>query len=320
MPREIQLILNESEITAGTRGASLGPNAVKIAAWKKQSSFFAQFDNQLVIANNEQLLNKPPKYPFAKRIEGLIEVFGELDKCLSQTFSNGDFPLVIAGDHGSAGGTVAAIKNNYPDKKLGVVWIDAHGDLHTPYTTPSGNMHGMPLATALALDNLDSKINEPNPDVVGLWNDLKNFGGQSPKILPENLVFIAVRDTETPEDNLIESLNIRNFKVEEVRQKGNATIVAEVLDKLKDCDMIYISFDVDSMDPHIVSHGTGTPVDNGLTPEQAREIMIGLINSEKVVCLEFVEINPCLDEKKNKMAEVAFDLLEEITLVIQKQL
>ena len=320
MSRKIQLILNESEITAGTRGASLGPNAVKIAAWKKQSSFFDQFDTQLVVANNEALLNKVPKYPFAKRIEGLIEVFGELDKHISQTFSNNDFPLVIAGDHGSAGGTIAAIKKNFPNKKLGVVWIDAHGDLHTPYTTPSGNMHGMPLATALALDNLDSKINEPNPDVVDLWNELKNFGGLSPKITPDNLVFISVRDTETPEDNLIASLNIRNYKVDEVNSKGTQVVVAEVLEKLKDCDMIYISFDVDSMDPQIVSHGTGTPVDNGLTPEQSKEIMIGLINSGKVACLEFVEINPCLDEKKNKMAEVAFDLLEEITPVIQNNI
>ena len=320
MTRKIQLILNESEITAGTRGASLGPNAVKIAAWKKQSNYFSKFENQLVIRNNEVLLNKPPQFPFAKRIEGLVEVFEQLDTHISNTFSANNFPLLIAGDHGSAGGTIAAIKNHFPTKRLGVVWIDAHGDLHTPYTTPSGNMHGMPLATALAVDNLDSKINEPKADVSGYWNKLKEFGGLSPKIQPEDLVFIAVRDTEKPEDLLIESLGIRNFEVAEVNEKGTDVIVQEVLHQLSACDFIYVSFDVDSMDPKLVSHGTGTPVDNGLTPEQALQIMTGIILSGKLVCLEFVEINPCLDEKKNKMAEVAFDLLEQITPYIEQQL
>lgn len=318
MARKIQLIINESEVTAGTRGASLGPGAVKVAAWKKESDFFSQFTNQYSIKNNEELLNKPPLYPFAKRIEGLTEVFEQLDTIVKSTYEKGDFPLIIAGDHGSAGGTIAAIKNSHPGKRLGVVWIDAHGDLHTPYTTPSGNMHGMPLATALATDNLDAQINEPKEDVKDLWDNLKNFGGISPKIQPEDLVFIAVRDTEEPEDLLMKKLGIRNITVGEVRTSGVDHVVDEVLEKLTNCDLIYISFDVDSMDPKIVSHGTGTPVDNGLTPEEAEGIMTGLIKSDKLCCLEFVEINPCLDEKKNKMAEVAFDLLERLVPIIKK--
>src|SRR5690606_30318921 len=144
------------------------------------------------------------------------------------------------------------------------------------------------------------------------------FGGISPKIQPEDLVFIAVRDTEEPEDLLMENLGIRNITVEEVRKSGVDHVVDEVLEKLKDCDLVYVSFDVDSMDPKIVSHGTGTPVDSGLTPEEAEGIMTGLIKSDKLCCLEFVEINPCLDEKKNKMAEVAFDLLERLVPVIKK--
>lgn len=320
MAQNIQLILNESEVTAGTRGASLGPNALKIAAWKKQSQYFAQFERSFVIHNNEGLLNKPPKYPFAKRIEGLTQVFHELNQYITSTLQNGDFPLIIAGDHGSAGGTIAALKLNNPTKRLGVVWIDAHGDLHTPYTTPSGNMHGMPLATALGVDNMECQINQPKNDVVGLWNGLKEFGGVAPKINADDLVFIAVRDTEAPEDALMEKLAIKNFSVEEVNEKGTDLVVQETLHLLADCDMIYVSFDVDSMDPNVVSHGTGTPVDNGLMPEQAHDLMAGLIRSGKLACLEFVEINPCLDEKKNVMAEVAFDLLESLTPIIKEQL
>jgi arginase len=320
MARKIQLILNESEVTAGTRGASLGPKAVKVAAWKKQSSYFAQFENCIEIENNETLLNNPIRYPFSKRIHGLVSVFAKLNVEIEKIIVADDFPLIIAADHGSAGGTIAALKTAMPSKKIGVVWIDAHGDLHTPFTTPSGNMHGMPLATALGVDNVKCAINEPSQESLRYWNDIKNFGGISPKINPEDLVFIAVRDTEEPEDKLMEELQLRNFKVDEVRRKGVDTIVKEVLQKVNHCDVIYISFDVDSMDPDIVSYGTGTPVANGLTPEESKQIMAGLINSGKVCCLEFVEINPCLDEKKNKMAEVAFELLEELTPLIQANL
>jgi arginase len=181
-------------------------------------------------------------------------------------------------------------------------------------------MHGMPLATALGVDNIECQINQPKNDVVGLWNGLKEFGGVAPKINADDLVFIAVRDTEAPEDALMEKLAIKNFSVEEVNEKGTDLVVQETLDLLADCDMIYVSFDVDSMDPNVVSHGTGTPVDNGLMPEQAHDLMAGLIRSGKLACLEFVEINPCLDEKKNVMAEVAFDLLESLTPIIKEQL
>jgi arginase len=112
---------------------------------------------------------------------------------------------------------------------------------------------------------------------------------------------------------------IRNVKVEEVRQKGVDQIVNETAAYLSACDMIYVSFDVDSMDPDLTSYGTGTPVKNGLTIEEARSLLVQFTQDTKTVCLEFVEVNPCLDNKKNKMAEIAFDLIQSVDEVLEKK-
>jgi arginase len=316
MPRNIQLIFNKSEITAGTRGASLGPEAIVTAARKKENDFFGRFP---ITHINDQnfLLDQTTEHQFAKRIDGLVSIYQELNQTISKTLQENKFPFVIASDHGSAGGTIAGIKSAFPSKRLGVVWIDAHGDLHSPYTTPSGNIHGMPLSTALNEDNLPSKSNEVPEKTSALWNELKNIGGITPKIFPQDLIFIAVRDTEQQEDNLIKRFGIKNYTVDEVNEQGEDKIVNSILNQLSTCDMIYISFDVDSMDPKLTSHGTGTPVDNGLSPNQAINIMNQLIQSKKVVCVEVVEVNPCLDEKTNKMAETAFEIIENIVITIE---
>jgi len=315
--KDIQLIINSSEITAGTRGASLGPDAVITAARKKGSFFFGDYPI-MRIQDENQMLDDEVKYPYAKRIQGLVQVFERISTAVKLTLDNGMFPYVLASDHGSAGGTIAGIKAAFPNKRLGVIWIDAHGDLHTPYTTPSGNMHGMPLATALGDDNLECKSNDPNEDIIQYWTKLKNTGVEGAKIRPEDLVFIGVRDTEEQEDAIIKRLGITNHKVESVRSEGTQAIIQKCLDQLHDCDMIYVSFDVDSMDPELTSYGTGTPVANGITPEEAKEFLCAFGEEEKLVCMEFVEVNPCLDNKQNRMAEITFDLFEAAANSIKK--
>ena len=317
MKRDIEILINKSEITAGTRGASLGPEAVMTVARKNNNHFFSKFPIRHVQHMNH-LLDTSVKFPYAKRIEGLVQVFKSVSSNVEELLNQQKFPLIIASDHGSAGGTMAGIKAAHPNKRLGVVWIDAHGDLHTPYTTPSGNMHGMPLATALGEDNLPCKSNEIGADEKRMWDELKNTGIDGAKLAPEDLVFISVRDTEAQEDAMIERLNITNHKVEELRRSGKEEILRRTVEQLNDCDIIYVSFDVDSMDPSETSHGTGTPVDNGLMPEEATYFMTELAKLDKLVCMEFVEVNPCLDEKINKMAEVTFDVLEATTIELEK--
>jgi arginase len=311
MYKDITFIINPSEITAGTRGASLGPYAVITEARKIKNQLFGKYPIQTLTDCN-YLLDHDTKFTYAKNAEGLIKVYEAVSDALATVYSQKRFPFVFAGDHGSAGGTIAGIKKQFPDKRLGVVWIDAHGDIHSPYTTPSGNMHGMPVATALSEDNIQNQRNKLSEEESVIWNELKNLHGISPKVSTQDLVYVAVRDVEEEEIELINRLQIRSVSVEEVRKNGVNTIVNEITSKLDSCDLIYISFDVDSMDPEFTSHGTGTPVENGLKPEEAYGIMDGLLKTNKVACLEFVEINPCLDEKKNKMAEVAFDMANRL--------
>lgn len=315
----IKLIENQSEIAAGTRGSSLGVGALKMVSRTFQDGFFGNYEI-VNIENENDLLDYPTQFNFAKRIDGLLKVYQRTNTVLVDTFKENKFPLILSADHACAGGTIAGVKSAFPDKRIGVVWIDAHADIHTPYTTPSGNIHGMPLATALGEDNLESKINNISEETKSYWNQLKNIGGISPKVNSEDVVFISVRDTEKPEDDYIEKNKIKNYSVDEVRSKSKEVVTKEILERLADCDIIYISFDVDSMDSILVSKGTGTPVENGLSADEADYFMTAFAKVEKVKCIEFVEINPCLDNKINFMAETAYDILKNVANELNKRL
>ncbi|MBP9849775.1 MAG: arginase [Flavobacterium sp.] len=314
----VTFLINKSEITAGTRGASLGPDAIITAARKRGSFIFGE--NTIdKIQNVNSFLDKQTNFPFAKRIDGLLAIYEELNTKIATILKGNTFPIILAADHGSAGGTIAGIKSAFPDKRLGAVWIDAHADIHTPYTTPSGNMHGMPLASVMNIDNLDCKINDIDSETEMLWNQLKNVGNTLQKIHPDDVVYVAVRDTEEQEEAVINQYGMKWFTVDDVRTKGVQAIVNGIQERLKDCDLIYVTFDVDSMDPDLTSHGTGTPVPNGITPQEAKELMMALSQNPKTVCVEIVEVNPCLDEKENTMAEVTLDILEAVTDVIKNK-
>lgn len=316
--KELSIIEIRSEIGAGTRGASLGPDAIKVAAWNQGDDLFYRIKPQHVLTENH-LLNKPIETPYGKRILGLVRIYERVCKAVAVESEKEKFVLVMAGDHSTAGGTIAGLKKAHPDKRLGVIWIDAHADLHSPYSTPSGNLHGMPLGTALGNDNMENCINSPKEETKQGWEKLKNVGTPAPKIIPSDLVFIGVRDTEKAENDVIANSNIRNVKVEEVQKKGTLQVVKETMEYLSACDLIYVSFDVDSMDPSI-SMGTGTPVPGGLSVEEAYDLCAGFVAENKVRCFEVVEVNPCLDDKINKMAETAFYIVKGVVETVQKKI
>ncbi len=305
--RNIKILEVNSEIGAGTRGASLGVDAIKIAALDFMSSFFVNFPSEK-IQNENRLLYEPVESPYAKRIQGVLTIYERVAEAVQKTLSSGLFPVVLAGDHSSAGGTIAGIKMAKPKSRLGVIWIDAHADMHTPYTTPSGNMHGMPLAASLNEDNLECGVHNPDDKTVDLWNKLKNIGDISPKINPQDIVFIALRDYEKEEEHLLKKHNIKMIPVQEVRKKGIVSIVRQTILHLSDCDDIYVSFDVDSLDSSI-SRGTGTPVSNGLKEREAEDMIAAFMQNHKICCFEITEVNPTLD-KENLMAEIAFNVLQ----------
>ena len=311
--KNIKIIEVPSEIGAGTRGASLGIDAVKIAALDFMSNFFVHFPSEKIEVENN-LLFEPIKSPYAKRIQGVLTMYERISKSVSESIKGGFFPVVLSGDHSNAGGTIAGIKMAKPKSKLGVIWIDAHADLHTPYTTPTGNMHGMPLSTAIADDNLESSVHELDEKTANMWNQLKNIGKIPQKVLPEDIVFVALRDFEKEEKHLIEKHGMKVITTAEVRRNGAESVSRKVLRHLSDCTDIYVSFDVDSLDAAI-SRGTGTPVSNGLKEREAEDLISKFMQNRKICCFEITEVNPTLD-KENLMAEIAFNILQRSVNVL----
>lgn len=308
--RELRIIEVRSEIGAGTRGASLGIDAIKIAALDFGSRYFKKYKS-IEIPNENHLLLESVGNQYAKRISGVLTMVERIAEEVSKTLKNQEFPILLAGDHSCAAGTISGIRKAFPKKRLGVIWIDAHADIHSPYTTPSGNLHGMPLAIVLDEDNLDSKINKPDPETINYWYQLKNVGNIAPKIKYSDLVYIAMREDEPSEQYLLKKHKVKNFSTLEIRKRGVERVAINALKYLDHCDMIYVSFDVDSMDSSI-SKGTGTPAPNGISEREAGNLVARLMTSEKVCCFEMVEVNPTLD-KENLMAENAFEILLRAT-------
>ncbi len=311
--KNIKLIEVPSEIGAGTRGASLGVDAIKIAALDFMSNFFVHFPSEKIETENH-LLFEPIQSPYAKRINGVLIMYERVAKAVKETILGNFFPVVLSGDHSIAGGTIAGIKAAKPKSRLGVIWIDAHADLHPPYTTPSGNMHGMPLTASIAEDNEESKVHEPDEKTKKQWEQLKQFGKISPKILPEDIVFISLRDSEKEEKHLIEKYEMKVITTAELRRKGPENVVKASLRYLSECTDIYVSFDVDCLDSSITK-GTGTPVTNGLREREAEDLVSKFMQNRKICCFEITEVNPTLD-RENLMAEIAFNILQRSVNVL----
>ena len=253
--------------------------------------------------------------PHARHIEAIARVMADAADLVAAALRQGLFPIVLAGDHSTAAATIAGIRRAHPNERLGVIWIDAHADIHSPFTTPSGNMHGMPLAIAAAHDNLTEAINDPDDVTRRLWRQLQELGGsQGPAFDLGDLIYIAVRDTEPAEDVTLASKSIPVIRTEQVRREGPDAAARRCLEYLADVDRIYVSFDVDALDSTICK-GTGTPVPGGLWPDEAEAILRRLLADPRVCCWEICEINPHLDTL-NTLAEVSLGIfnggLEEL--------
>jgi arginase len=309
--RNVIILENPSELGAGTRGASLGPQAVRLADAARGARIFNRIDS-VVLQENNKVLSKPSAHFSAKYIDTIETLYETNMEEVENQIENNKFPLLISGDHSNALMTIAALRNTAPDKRLGVIWIDAHADLHSPFTSPTGNMHGMPLGASLGEGYMSSEVNEVEPETAEHWHNLTHLGSQSihPKINPQDLVFVDIRDLEEQEWKDIDDNKIKCYLPARIFNKKMQDVAEACLTYLEHCDHIYVSFDVDSMDPS-VSVGTGTSVDNGLSLKQAKKLLKSLWESEKLACLEITEVNPLLDQE-NRMAEAVVEILDEV--------
>ncbi|HWP83104.1 MAG TPA: arginase [Bacteroidota bacterium] len=282
------------DLGAGRRGVDMGPSAIRIAgvADKLRSLGHTIFDEGDILVKppeQQKVANEKLKYlPAIVRACTLLA--GKVEKIVS----GGGFPLVLGGDHSIAIGTIAGIAAHCrkEGKKLGVLWIDAHGDLNTHETTPSGNIHGMPLAVALGLGAIE----------------LTSVGGDFTKLDPKNVVLIATRDLDDGERAHIKKLGVNVFTMEEIDKHGMAVVITKAIRKLRGVDYLHVSFDLDAVDPS-VAPGVGTPVKGGLNYREAHLIMETLNEFGKMTSLEMVEVNPILDNR-NQSAEFAVELIQ----------
>ena len=313
---EVRLIEAASEIGAGKRGASMGMSALRVAAWKNGSELFGHAEESILRDEND-VLYEDDKTPNAHHIDGLIRFESDLAYEVYKYLRSNIFPMVIGGDHSIAIGSISGTKMAYPNERLGVIWIDAHADLHSPFTTPSGNVHGMPLALLMNIEKKSPDNRKVRVFTLDTWDRLRKIGMSGAKVKPMDLVYIGLRDFEPEEEAIIKENNIKVITVKDVRTKGAAAVVKETMDHLSKCDKLHVSFDVDSLDPSI-SVGTGTPVKNGLFLEEARGLLAGFCADPKTATLDVVEINPALDTN-NSMAENVLTILEPLFPVLRNR-
>lgn len=308
--RYIKLIEIYSDIAGHKKGAGLGIDDLKKTCKELKSNYFEKFKIESIEDEN-QSYEKGTQYKNAKYIDKIDLVISRLANKVKELRDENLFPIILAGDHSSCAGTMHGLRMAHPNDEIGVVYIDAHADIHSPYTSSSGNMHGMPLAIACALDNLECKRNDLSKEEIYYWNKLKFLTGNKPSINVENVIFCALRDYQKEEKTLIDKYNIPNYTAQEITYVGIKNIVKEIFKKLEHCKHIYISFDVDSVDPLYIP-GTGTPSVNGLSYEQAMQLNMELIKNEKVCCWEMAEINPLYNNTKEDSYRV-FEILNKIT-------
>ncbi|MFN8436617.1 MAG: arginase [Cytophagales bacterium] len=299
-----------SDIGAQKFGTSLAMEALIVADIERNAHIFKPypFEN---LKTKSKLRGSFGKFEYGKYINDIIEINKSTAQSVETILSNNYTPLVVSGDHSNAIGIMAGIREFLDKgKKLGVIWIDAHADIHTPYTTPSGNFHGMSLATNLGFDNIELGRNDVSEEFLPLWNQLKHCGKSeiSPKINPEDVFFIGLRDFEIQEYQLIRDYKLKHSSPYDIKAKGISQIAETVVEYFTDYDAVYVSFDVDVLDT-TVSTGTGTPVYNGLMLEEAKSLITTLKKLQNIVLWEFTEINPLLDNQ-NSMAKATLKLID----------
>jgi arginase len=311
----VGLVEVDCDLGAGTAGAGAGIDLLKGAVQRQQDlrrlseGLIQEIEGQKHPSARAmaRASEAGTATPHARHIEAIAQVMDDAADLVAAALTQGLFPIVLAGDHSTAAATIAGIHRAYPSERLGVIWIDAHADIHSPFTTPSGNMHGMPLAIAAAHDNLPEAINDPDEATRQLWRQLQELGGsQGPALNLGDLIYIAVRDTEPAEDITLAAYSIPVISTEQVRREGPDAAALRCLDYLAEVDRIYVSFDVDALDSTICK-GTGTPVPGGLWPEEAEAILRRLLADPRVCCWEICEINPHLDTL-NTLAEVSLGI------------
>jgi arginase len=282
------------DLGADRRGVDMGPSALRIAGLQNKLENLGYQVNDTGDIKIEIMEKQKIKNPKLKYLDEIIKTSKKLAEKVEKVLDKGDFPLCIGGDHSIALGMISGIATFCKKKKqkLGVIWIDAHSDMNTDETSPSGNIHGMPLAALMGLG----------------YADLVNFQGFSPKLQSENCAIIGVRSVDEGEKTNIKKLKVPIYTMNDIDKLGIHRIITKVLKQFREkVDHIHISFDLDSVDPS-VAPGVGTPVAGGLSYREAHLLMEIIAECGCMSSLEVAEVNPILDQR-NQSAVFTAELI-----------
>jgi arginase len=293
VPRKIRVIGVPLDLGQSRRGVDMGPSAVRVSGLEARLEALGHIvedAGNIAVALPEQKKEGDPHAKYLKEITATCTKHAEL---VMKTLEAGKVPIVLGGDHSVAAGTVSGIASFYrrQEQKIGVVWIDAHSDINTPESSPSGNVHGMPLAAIMGL----------GPP------ELSNILGPGPKVLPENCVLVGIRDVDAVEKENIRRAGVEVFTMRDIDERGMRAVMEEALRMAgRGTAGYHISLDMDWIDPEDAP-GVGTPVRGGATYREAHLAMEIIADHARMLGFEIVEVNPVIDEH-NRTADLAVEL------------
>jgi arginase len=291
--RKIRVIGVPLDLGQSRRGVDMGPSAVRVAGLEARLEalgFVVEDAGNIAVAIPEQKKEGHPNAKYLKEITATCTKHAEL---VLKTLEAGKTPVVLGGDHSVAVGTVSGVSEFFhrQHQKLGLLWIDAHADINTPESSPSGNVHGMPLAAIMGLGPLE----------------LANIFGFSPKISQENCVLVGVRDIDAAEKENVRKAGIEVYTMRDIDERGMRTVIEEALRAAgRGTAGYHVSLDMDWVDPEDAP-GVGTPVRGGATYREAHLAMEIIADHGRLTSFEIVEVNPVIDER-NQTADLAVEL------------
>lgn len=290
MKKEITIIGVPMDLGQMRRGVDMGPSAIRYAGiverLEKLDYDIQDFGDIEISRTNR---HAPVRKDRLRNLEEVADANEKLKQAVSGQVEKNRFPLVLGGDHSIAIGTIAGLSAHY--ENLGAIWYDAHGDINTVETSPSGNIHGMPLAASLGYGH----------------ERLTDIFEQHPKLKPENVVLIGTRDLDEGEKRLLKELNVKVYTMHEIDRIGMPQVIAETIAYLKArTDGVHLSFDLDGINPS-EAPGVGTPVIGGMTYRESHLALEMLAEADIITSAEFVEVNPMLDDQ-NKTADLTVAL------------
>jgi arginase len=294
MAQKIRIIGVPMDLGASRRGVDMGPSALRVAGLQAR---IKQLGHQVEDIGNISV-KQPEEMSYgekrAKYLAEIADACKDLATIVEKTLDENMMPVVLGGDHSIAAGSLSGVAGHFKkkEKKIGLIWLDAHGDINTPESSPSGNVHGMPLAAAMGYGA----------------TELVELQGFKPKVEPQNISLVGIRDLDSQEKKLAKKSGVHVFTMRDIDERGMREVMSDALKyAMDDTDGISVSLDMDFVDPSDAP-GVGTPVRGGVTYREAHLAMEMIADTEAMVSLEVVEINPVIDEH-NRTALLGVELV-----------